>query len=141
MASASRRRRRDEDRPRFFVDRGLGKFDVPHVFRAAGFEVVLMAELYPGDEDQSVGDDRWIRDVSDLGMVALTKDASIWRGHREALEAAALRVFALPNANLTGPEMAARFEFNLHRIVQRARKPGPFVDMVEPKKVSRRWPK
>jgi len=54
--------------------------------------------------------------------------------------ASTLRVFALPNANLTGPEMAARFDANLHRILQRSRKRGPFVDVVHPSRLERRWP-
>lgn len=140
MASASRRRQRDAESPSFFVDRGLGKVHVANVFREAGFEVVLMADLYPLGTDQLVSDDRWITDVGAAGMVALTKDASIVRAHAGALRASTLRVFALTNANITGTEMAARFRANLHRIVQRSRRPGPFVDVVGPSKVERRWP-
>jgi PIN like domain len=139
VASTSRRRP-DNPAPRFFVDRGLGKRHVPPVFQAAGFEVVLMSDLYPDGEDQLVGDDRWIEEVGALGLVALTKDTAITRAHTAALERSTLRVFALPNANLTGPEMAERFNTNLHRIVQRSRKPGPFVDVVNPTSLSRRWP-
>jgi hypothetical protein len=113
---------------------------VSSVFREAGFEVVLMSELYPEGEDQWVGDERWISDVDRLGMVALTKDAAIVRAHGAALAASTLRVFALPNANLTGPAMADRFRIHLHRIVQRARKPGPFVDVLGARRVERRWP-
>jgi hypothetical protein len=139
VASASRRQP-DAEPPRFFVDRGLGKVHVPQVFRTAGLDVVLMSDLYPDGADQRVGDDQWIREVSALGMVALTKDVAIVRAHVDALRASTLRVFALPNANLTGPEMARRFEVNLHRILQRSRRGGPFVDVIEPSTVSRRWP-
>lgn len=140
MTSRSRPSPPDLDLPRFFVDRGMGKHHVSSVFREAGFEVVLMSELYPEGEDQWVGDERWISDVDRLGMVALTKDAAIVRAHRDALAASTLRVFALPNANLTGPAMADRFRIHLHRIVQRARKPGPFVDVLGARRVERRWP-
>jgi hypothetical protein len=122
------------------VDRGLGKRHVPSVFRDAGYDVVLMSELYPDGEDQLITDERWIADVDELGLVALTKDAAILRDHRDALEASALRVFALPNANMTGEMMAARFERHLGRIVHRARKQGPFVDVVAAQRVERRWP-
>jgi hypothetical protein len=111
------------------------------VFRDAGFNVVLMSDLYPGGEDQLVDDDRWITEVSELGMVALTKDVAIVRAHSEALARSTLRVFALPNANLTGGEMAERFRVNLHRIVQRSRQPGPYVDVVQPTSLARRWPR
>jgi hypothetical protein len=54
---------------------------VPQVFRDAGLDVVLMSDLYRDGEDQRVGDDRWIREVDALGMVALTKDVAIIRSH------------------------------------------------------------
>jgi hypothetical protein len=136
----SGRRRSRPDNPVFFVDRGLGRRWVPDVFRTGGFTVVLMAELYPGGADQTVDDDRWIGDVSARGWVALTKDTAIVRHHEAALRRSTLRAFALSNANLTGEEMAARFAHNLHRIVQRARRPGPFVDVVHKERLERRWP-
>ena len=37
--------------------------------------------------------------------------------------------------------MAAYLTTNIHRIVQRARKPGPFVDVVHRNGVQRRWPR
>jgi PIN like domain len=35
---------------------------------------------------------------------------------------------------------AARYRTNLHRIVQRCRKPGPYVDVVHRDRIERRWP-
>lgn len=130
----------DPDGPTFFLDRGLGKYHVSEVISSAGFAVLLMADVFP-DDGQLVDDDTWIADVSHRGWVALTKDAAIARNHSAALRSSTLRVFALPNANLTGPEMAARFEANLNRIVQRARKAGPYVDIVHPDRLERRWPR
>jgi hypothetical protein len=137
---SGRRRSRPDDDLTFFVDRGLGRRLVPEVFRSGGFEVVLMADLYPGGEDQLVDDDRWIADVSARGWVALTKDTAIVRHHESALRRSTIRAFALSNANIVGAEMAARYEANLHRIVRRARKPGPFVDVVHKDRLERRWP-
>ena len=77
MPSSRRRSQPEPEPPTFFVDRGLGRRQVPAVFVDAGFDVVLMAELYPGGSDQSIPDDRWITDVSAKGWVALTKDANI----------------------------------------------------------------
>lgn len=107
--------------------------------RSAGFTVVPMAEVFE-DDGRAVGDDEWIQVVSTQGWIALTKDASIVRAHTEAIASSTIRIFALPNAHLTGPEMADRFAGHLHRIVQRARKAGPFVDIVHPKRIERRWP-
>jgi hypothetical protein len=137
---SGRRRSPPEAPPTFFVDRGLGRKHVPAVFRDAGFVVVPMAELYPGGADQDVADDRWIADVAARGWVALTKDARIVRDHAAALEASTLRAFALDNANIVGEAMAERFRHNLHRILQRARRPGPFVDVVHKDRLERRWP-
>lgn len=99
-----------------------------------------MSDLYTGGADQLVSDDRWIAEVGAVGLVALTKDVSIVRNHAAALEASTLRVFALTNANITGTEMASRYRVNLHRIVQRSRRRGPFVDVVNRSNVERRWP-
>lgn len=141
MTSGSRRKQREGPAVCFFVERSLGRVHVTRVFREAGFEVVLMAERYPDGADQLIGDDEWILDVGKVGMVALTKDAAILRDHRSALEAARLRVFALTNANLPGPQMADQFRAHLNRIVQRARKPGPFFDAVGRTRIERRWPR
>jgi hypothetical protein len=85
VPSSRRRSRRDTDPLVFFVDRGLGRRLVPEVFRTAGFEVVLMADLYPCGADQAVADDDWIADVDERGWVALTKDLNIIRDHEPAL--------------------------------------------------------
>lgn len=127
--------------PIFFLDRGLGVRFVADAIRARGYEVVTMADVYPSGSDQHVADDEWIALASSEGWVALTKDAAITRDHHEALAASNLRVFALSNANLTGLQMAERFIDNLHRVLQPARKPGPFVDIVTPSGLERRWPR
>lgn len=85
----------------------------------------------------------WITDVSIAGWVALTKDERIIRYPQEqaALAASRLRVFAIGNQHLTGPRMAAYFTTNINRIVQRSRRPGPYVDVVLKSGVERRWPR
>lgn len=135
----SSRTRPDHAAPTFFIDRGLGRVHVPQVFLDAGHAVVHMADVYPED-GQWVPDAEWIARASDDGWVALTKDAAIVRDHSDVLLASTLRVFALPNANLTGPAMADRFASNLGRILHRARRPGPWVDVVHPDRIERRWP-
>jgi len=77
------------------------------------------------------------------GRKDFSKDERITRypEEQEALAGSTLRVFAIGNQHLTGPEMAAYYVTNIHRIVQRARKPRPFVDVVYLDSVDRRWPK
>lgn len=132
----SSRPRPDPERPTFFIDRGLGKHHVPAVFVGAGFDVIRMADVYD-DDGQFVADDDWIERASSEGWVALTKDTAIVRDHRDALEASTLRVFALPSANLTGPQMAERFQDNLDRVVRRAQRAGPYVDVIHPDRLER----
>ena len=111
--------------------------------RDLGYVVHTMAEVYPGGLDEKVSDITWIQDADTAGWIALTKDERITRYPHEqaALTGSRLRVFAIGNQHLTGPDMAAYYVTNIHRIVQRARKRGPFVDVVYRESVDRRWPK
>jgi len=132
---------RSETPPDLFVDRSLGRRIVPEALRALGFTVHTMADVYPHGEDQAVADVRWIADADAAGWIALTKDERLIRDaeNQEALVNSSLRMFAISKQNLTGPQMAQYFETNIHRIIQRARKPGPFVEVVYRDRVERRW--
>ncbi len=84
---------------------------MPDTIRALGFIVHTMAEVYPGGEEERILDERWIADADAAGWVALTKDERIIRFPHEqaALKAGRLRVFAIGNQHLTGPQMAGYF--------------------------------
>jgi PIN like domain len=114
---------------------------VASAIRSKGFEVLPMRDVYPNGADQFVPDEEWIERASDEGWIALTKDLAIVRDHTATLSATTLRVFALNNANLVGSEMAERFVMNLNRILQRGRKPGPYVYAVTANNLELRWPK
>lgn len=102
-----------------------------------------MADVYPDGADEAAPDTQWIADADAAGWVALTKDRRIVRDaeNQEALAVSTLRVFAIANRNLPGPEMLGYFETNVNRIVQRSRRRGPFVDVVYRDRVERRWPR
>ena len=102
-----------------------------------------MSDVYPNETDEGVADVDWIARAGHENWVVLTKDERITRRPEEveALVASRIRVFAIGNQHLTGPQMAGYDTANIHRIVQRARKTGPFVDTVHPRTVERRWPK
>ncbi len=100
-----------------------------------------MADVYPDGTDQRISDPEWIKRADTEGWVALTKDPSIIRDHRDVMAETKLRVFAFNNANLTGSEMVARLEINFNRILQRSRKPGPYLWVITPDGLQRRWPK
>ena len=77
-----------------------------------------MADVYPDGTDQRISDPEWIKRADTEGWVALTKDPSIVRDHRDVLVETKLRVFAFNNASITGAEMVTRLEINFNRILQ-----------------------
>ena len=140
MPSGRAKRQHDPTALEFFLDRGLGRYDVAVMLRTRGYVAHVMADVYPGGADQKMDDPDWMHDVDDRGWVALTKDASIVRAHQDELEASGLRVVSLDSSKLTGDQMAARFEFHLNRIIQRCSKPGPFFDVLHATNIERRYP-
>lgn len=108
----------------------------PHTHPRARHRSTLAAHPAGG-----CGDDEWIAHASRQGWVALTKDAAIARDHADAPARSTLRVVALDNANVTGPEMAQRDRVNLARILRRSRTPGPYVYVISATNIDRNWPK
>ena len=129
--------------PEFFVDRSLGRYVVPDAVRDAGYVVHTLASVYGEQPGQGVDDVTWLAEAGQHDWVVLLKDDRVRRrpAELEALVEARLRVFCLTNANLRGEEQAERFRSNLGRIVQRAAKPGPFIDGVYADGLRRLWPR
>ncbi|MCY4163395.1 MAG: hypothetical protein OXE93_04175 [bacterium] len=130
MPSGQRKQRPDTSPPIFFLDRGLGRHLIAKAIRTRGYVALPMAEVYPGGADQHTPDPEWILKANQEGWVALTKDYSLARDHRDVLAGTTLRVFAYNNANLAGSDMVDRLETNFNRILQRAAKPGPYVYLI-----------
>jgi hypothetical protein len=51
-------------KPQFFVDRSLGRIEVPGLLREAGLQVTTLAEHYGMPRDQDVADVEWIEECS-----------------------------------------------------------------------------
>ena len=139
MPSGRRRQQPDQPPPVFFLDRGLGRHLIAEAIRARGHQALPMAEVYPGGTDQRIADPDWMLRADQEGWVALTKDHSVVRDHRDVLAETTLRVFAYNNANLTGPEMVDPLETNFNRILQRAAKPGPYLYVIGRDSLELRW--
>lgn len=138
MLSGRRRKRPEPTKPIFFIDRAVGRYVVAEAIRSRGFDALPMADVYPGHADQDVKDPVWILRADREGWIAITKDCSII-DHEDALLETTLRVFAFSNANLTGVEMQDRILNHLNRILQRAAKPGPYIDKITRKGLDRYW--
>jgi hypothetical protein len=125
----------------FFVDRSLGKSIVAGL-RAAGLQVLSMADVYGEKAAQLLPDEVWLRDAGENDWVVLTKDDVIRRrpAERDALTEAEVRVFCLTNRNMRAAAQTERFVANRHRIVRQARKPGPYIYGVYDKRLQRLWP-
>jgi hypothetical protein len=136
------RSRTQPEPPELFVDRSLGSHLLPDALRQAGFVVHTLASVYGEQEAQRVSDEDWIERAGQMDWVVLTKDDAIRRRSAEiaAVEANGVRMFCLTNARMTGEQQRQRFITNLNRIVQRARKPGPWICGVYEGQVTRIWP-
>lgn len=115
--------------PDLFIDRSLGRIQVPALLRAAGLRLITLAEHYGIPADQDVEDVAWLELVGQQGWVAFMKDAEIRRrpAERAAVQQHGVRAFCLTAGSLTADRMAARFINNLDAITEACRQPGPFI--------------
>ncbi len=66
-----------DQRPRFFIDRSLGRVAVPTALRDDGWDVVTLAEHYGMPRDEEVADTEWIADAASRDWPVLMKDKRI----------------------------------------------------------------
>jgi hypothetical protein len=65
--------------PTVFVDRSLGRVQVPALLRTAGVALVTLAEHYGVPADEQVSDVTWIAESAQRGWIAFMKDFAIRR--------------------------------------------------------------
>ena len=136
------RSRRPPDRPRFFVDRNLGRYLVPNAPRERGFEVNTMLSVFGENAEETVADSVWLERAGHKKWVVLTTDAAIRRrpAELEQVELHRLRVFCITRGGLTGPAQRDRILTNINRIVQRAAKDGPWICALYADHIAQIWP-
>jgi len=136
------RSRTPPEPPELFVDRSLGRRLLPNALRQAGFIAHTLASVYGESQAQAVPDEEWIALAGERNWVVFTKDDAI--RHREielaAVEKYAVKMFCLTNAGLRGDQQCERFVTNIHRIIQRSQKPGPWICGVYEGRVAQIWP-
>lgn len=117
------------DEPEFFVDRSLGRLQVPRLLRAAGWRLQTLAEVYGIPADEAVEDVSWLEYAGSRGMPALLKDERIRyrRAERRAFIEHQVTAFVLTNANITAADAASLFVENQDAIQRWCRRPGPLL--------------
>lgn len=91
----------------FFVDRSLGRKQVPSVLREAGVRV----EIHDDHFDSNALDTEWLPEVAAKNWIVLTKDERIAYRTLEqyAVTQSDARVFVLVSGNLSGQQMGEAF--------------------------------
>jgi len=115
--------------PDLFLDRSLGRRQVPTLLRAEGLRLITLSEHYGVPEDESVLDVEWLELAGGRGWLVLFKDERIRyrRSEREALVKHGVRAFCLTGGNLRAQEMAELFVGALDEMVAACTSPGPFL--------------
>lgn len=128
-----------EGLPHFFLDRSLGRIQVPQLLRTAGLELTTLAEHYGIPADEQVADEDWLHLAGTEGWAVLMKDDRIRRRSEEraALLDAGVRAFVLTSGNFRAPEMAQRFIDNAGRMAAACAEPGPFLYAVHANRITR----
>jgi hypothetical protein len=98
-----------------------------------------MADVFP-DDGQMISDPEWIEYAAKNNLVAFSKDAALKRDHTHAVREQAAVVFLLPDQSMSGIDQATRYLENKFRIAMKARKAGPAIYMVHPRRVERIGP-
>lgn len=125
--------------PDLFLDRSLGRIQVPSLLREAGLRLVTLSEHYGIPADEDVQDITWLQEAGRRGWAVFMKDAEIRRrpAEQQALVAHGVRAFCLSGGNLPATEMAARFLANLDAITAACQDPGPFIYAVHATRIVR----
>lgn len=125
--------------PELFVDRSLGRIQLPRFLRDAGLRLTTLAEHYGIPADEDVADTDWLELAGRNGWVVFHKDAQIRRrqAEREAVERFQVRCFCITRQDLNAAEMAGRYLTHLRSITAACAEPGPFIYAVHAPRIER----
>ncbi|MDQ1429165.1 MAG: hypothetical protein QOK39_2641 [Acidimicrobiaceae bacterium] len=123
--------------PDVFVDRSLGRIQVPVLLRASGLRLVTLAERYGIPADEGITDAQWLADAGERGEVVFMKDARVRYNAAEKLAIVrhVVRCFCLSRQDLAAELMANRFLTNLSRIESACVDPGPLIYAVHDNRI------
>lgn len=119
--------------PDLFIDRSLGRIQVPEILRGARLRLRTLAEVYGVPADENVDDVTWIERAGVEGWAVFMKDVAIATNpaERAAVQSFGARCFALANARLPAHRQAAWFLNSLDDIALACGGPGGVVYAVE----------
>lgn len=125
--------------PDLFLDRSLGRVQVPNLLRDAGLRLITLAERYGVPEDEGITDEVWLTQAGKLGDVVFLKDTRVRynAAEKQSIRRHQVRCFCLSRQDLDGAEMANRFLSNLPAITTACQLPGPFVYTVQQHRIDR----
>jgi len=128
-------------RPEFFVDRSLGRHQVPAILRAAGWTLRTHHEVY-GARDEAVGDVEWLQMCGAQNLPVLSKDRRLRYRPAEiaAIRRHEVKAFVLMRGGLRAVDQAARFGRSREAIELACAEPGPFVYAVHADRIVRIFP-
>jgi hypothetical protein len=120
-------RRQPDGLPDVFLDRSLGRLQVPELLRAGGVRLRTLAEVYGVPADEAVSDIEWLTRAGAEGWPVLMKDERIrYRpAERAAVLSASVQAFCLTNGNLLAARMAEIYLAALDKMELACRAPGP----------------
>ncbi len=125
--------------PDLFLDRSLGRLQVPRLLRDTGLRLVTLSEHYGIPSDEDVADVDWLELAGSEGWAVFLKDARIRsrRVEREAVQAHGVRCFCITRQDLTAAQMAERYLTHLDAITAACHEPGPFIYAVHERRIER----
>ena len=124
--------------PDLFVNRSLGRIQVPQLLRAAGLRVVTLAEHYGIPTDETITDTTWLEEAGRQGWAVLMKDERIRRrpAEKATLVRFAVRCFVVARGDLRAEQMAHRFIRALAAMERACDDPGPFIYAVHETRIA-----
>lgn len=125
--------------PDLFIDRSLGRIQVPRLLRGAGLRLVTLAEHYGVPEDEDVSDIEWLELAGRNDWAVLLKDARIRSRtvERQTVQRFEVRCFCITRQDLTAAQMAQRYLDHLDAMTSACTEPGPFIYAIQERRIER----
>jgi hypothetical protein len=117
-----------EGLPDLFLDRSLGRRQVPALLREAGLQLHTLAEVYGVPADEDVADTEWLELAGQRRWPVLLKDERIrYRPSERAVVVAHRVQRSVSPAATCAAAMAEQYLAVIDDLAQACTRPGPFL--------------